>query len=242
MHPSGHIYKAGRSPNHGEVKISLSFFSRLSYQLLRGVGAGLIGYFIINFLFLFGPLMREEVNYTLRDVEYSNIQPSANLIDPAEAESTIKIQKEADSFGVNSYFSVVIPKIEAASNVIANVDINDKGVYMDALSSGVAHAKGTYFPGQDKNIFLFAHSVDSPLNIARYNAVFYLLRKLEVGDEIVVYFADKKYQYRVTDKVITEPEDTSYLTDIAAEEKLLLMTCDPPGTTWRRLIVIAEPK
>jgi len=117
----------------------------------------------------------------------------------------------------------------------------EKAEYLDALRKGVAHAKGTYFPGQAGTIFLFSHSTDSPLNFARYNAVFYLLRKLEPGDTITIFFADKKFVYEVTQKRTADPDDTTWLTPKQTVEELILMTCDPPGTTWRRLLILAKP-
>ena len=240
MWPKGIIYKAGKSGLTGQVRIALPLFTRLSFYIIRGIGAGLIGFFIINALFIFGPVIREEAGYTFKDLELDYYEETS-LIDPAEAESVIQVQKEADSFGINSYFSVAIPKISASANIVANVDAARKDEYLQALKKGVAHAKGTFFPGQGESIFLFAHSTDSPVNIARYNAVFYLLRKLEKGDEVIIYFADKKYVYEVEEKVIAESGDTSWLANELDEERLLLMTCDPPGTTWRRLIVVAKP-
>ncbi len=134
-----------------------------------------------------------------------------------------------------------MPKINAKSSVIANVDAAVEDEYFEALKSGIAHAKGTNFPGQGKNIFLFSHSTDSPLNIAQYNADFYLLRKLNSGDKIVVYFSDEKYVYEVDYKVVTGPADVSWFDNDLGGERLVLQTCDPPGTTWKRLIVIAKP-
>jgi LPXTG-site transpeptidase (sortase) family protein len=239
MHPKGTIYHSDRAKKHGETHISLPFVNKIAHTFARGIGAGLIGYFVINTFFIFGPLIREEIDYRLEH-KADSVSEVNNFVNAAKAETTIEIQKEADSWGVNSYFSVVIPKIDARSNVIPNVDIGNKAEYMEALSKGVAHAKGTYFPGQGKQILLFAHSTDSPANIARFNAVFFLLRKLEKGDRIIVYFADKKYVYEVSDKLIAESDDTSWL-DEGEDEKLILLTCDPPGTTWRRLLIIAKP-
>ena len=158
-----------------------------------------------------------------------------------EGKQILSVQKEASGYGVTSYFSVVIPKIDAKANVVANVDTSNKKEYLDALSKGIAHAKSTNFPGQNGRIFLFSHSTDSPVNFARYNAIFYLLKKLSKGDEIIVFFADKKYKYEVTDTKITSPDDTSWLLGKMGEEELVLMTCDPPGTTWNRLMVVAKP-
>lgn len=207
----------------------------------------MIAFAVLVFAFSFGPVVKQEINYFLQEKgitleSNSNSELADFSVQVAEAEKEIAVQKEAQSYGVNSYFSVVIPKIDAKANIIANVDAAEPNEYLDALKKGVAHAKGTYFPGQSGTIFLFSHSTDSPLNFARYNAVFYLLKKLEKGDEILVFFADKRYVYEVGEKVITSPMDTSWLNPKIGTEELVLMTCDPPGTTWNRLLIIAKPQ
>lgn len=242
MRPKGTIYQAGKSGTHGEAIVALSEAVRFSYNLLRGLGAGLIGFAVISALFTYGPIVKEEFLYNIRSVVPDEPKISTeSLVNVAEADRVVAVQKEAYEQGVNSYFSVVIPKIDASSNVIANVDAGNEEEYLAALKEGVAHAKGTYFPGQERNIYLFAHSTDSPINISHYNAVFYLLRKLEAGDKVIVYFADDKYVFEVEDKAIVEAEDTSWLTRDYGGERLILQTCDPPGTTWKRLVVIAKP-
>jgi sortase A len=242
MHKSGEIYHVYRSERSGEVRIGINAFERLTYRLARGVGAGMMGFAVILFIFTFGPVIKEEVLYRLDEKGVSYQQNKfESLIDKAEADRVVDVQQEAEGYGVSSHFSIVIPKIEAASNVIANVDASDENQYFDALQKGVAHARGTYFPGQGKNIYLFSHSTDANYNVSRYNAIFYLLKKLEAGDKIVVFFADDRYEYEVIEKVTTSANDTSWLSENGSEETLILQTCDPPGTNWRRLLVIAKP-
>jgi LPXTG-site transpeptidase (sortase) family protein len=240
MKPKGTIYQKGKSGTHGEIILILPAIARLSYNLVRTFGAGLISFAILSLMFSFGPILQEELDYRLGK---KSLEVVKNDFSPqiAEAERIVAVQKEALSLGVSSYFSIVIPKISASSNIIANVDASSSEEYLNALKKGVAHAKGTYFPGQSGNVFLFSHSTDSPLNFARYNAIFYLLKKLEKEDQIIVFFADKKYIYKVSEKFTAEPSDTSWLLSEAGEERLILMTCDPPGTTWKRLLVIARP-
>lgn len=241
MFPKGTIYIAKEEKQHGEVVLSLGKAARFFYTLIRGTGAGLIAFALLTLLFTYGPIAKQELSYSFRGkTEPAEVVTSESLIDVAEADRVVEVQKEAQSLGVNSYFSVVIPKIDAAANVSANVDTANEEVYLSALKQGVAHAKGTYFPGQGKNIYLFAHSTDTSYNVATYNAVFYLLRKLDPGDNLVVFFADDKYVYEVTDRVVVDAEDTSYITRDYGSERLVLQTCDPPGTTWKRLLVIAK--
>src|SRR5258708_29642206 len=234
MYPKGLVYSSKKSATHGEVFLHASLQIKILYTLARGVGAGLIGFIIIAALFTFGPLVKEEVSYDL----YHGSQ--GNQVDLINAKNTTMVQEEAQKFGVSSYFSIVIPKINAKANIIANVDAANEVEYDKALTEGVAHAKGTYFPGQGKEIFLFAHSTNGAWNVARYNAVFYLLDKLSAKDKIIIYFADKRYIYEVTDTKIVSANDTSYLNN-SARETLILQTCYPPGTSWNRLLVFAKP-
>ncbi len=237
MFPKGIIYERGKSPRSGEFNLRPTLFQKISYTLLRGAGAGLIGAMVIGLVFTYGPMFKEEVNYLVFGPKKEVVSSFSKLL---SANTAKKVQEEAKSYGVGAYFSVVIPKIGAKSDVIANVDVANPQEYLAALEEGIAHARGTYFPGQGETIFLFAHSTDSPINIARYNAVFYLLRKLEPGDVVIVFFADKKYTYEVEEKLVTKAGDTSWLATVG-EERLILQTCDPPGTTLRRLLVIAKP-
>ena len=66
--------------------------------------------------------------------------------------------------------------------------LNNENIYLDALNQGVAHTLGTAFPGEGGHIFLFAHSTDYFWRVGTYNAVFYLLSKLESNDEINLFY------------------------------------------------------
>ncbi len=143
---------------------------------------------------------------------------------------------------VDPEFSIVIPKIGANAKVLANVDSADERIYLEALKKGVAHAAGTSFPGEGSHIFLFAHSTDYFWNVGLYNAVFYLLYKLEKGDEIDLFYQGKRYVYQVIGKNIVNPNQVEYLTRKSNKEFLTLQTCWPPGTTLQRLLIFAVPK
>ncbi|QQS44674.1 class E sortase [Candidatus Roizmanbacteria bacterium] len=141
---------------------------------------------------------------------------------------------------IDTDFSVVIPKIAANSMVLPNVSVTDKDAYLKALQTGVAHAEGTAFPGEGGHIFMFAHSTDYIWNVGTYNAVFYLLYKLEVGDEINIFYKGQRYVYKVTGREVVDPTEVDYLTRKTDREFLTLQTCWPPGTTLKRQLVFAE--
>lgn len=140
---------------------------------------------------------------------------------------------------IDAQFGIVIPKIGANAKIIPNVNPYDSRIYQQALTKGVAHAKGSAFPGRAGNVFIFSHSSATVLESIRYNSVFYLVDKLELGDEVLLYFNNQKFTYRVIEKTHVAPSEISYLTEKTDKKLLTLMTCWPPGTTFERLIIRA---
>ncbi len=141
---------------------------------------------------------------------------------------------------IDKEFGITVPKINANAKIIPNVDPFNSVEYQKALTKGVAHAKGSAFPGEGRNTFLFSHSSVNFFEALRYNSVFYLLSKMERGDPIDMYYRNIKYTYTVTDVRTVPSSAVEYLFTVPQTETLTLMTCWPPGTTYKRLIVIAE--
>lgn len=173
---------------------------------------------VLLFILSFYPILWQEVKYV--------VIPKKKFIKPVDKE-----------------FGIVIPKISANAKVIDKVDAFNQKEYQWALTKGVAHAKGTAYPGNAGNSFIFAHSSVDWYVANRYNSVFYLLHKLEKGDKIEMYYKKKKYIYKVTVKKLVDASDVSYLSNsflTSNSSFLTLMTCWPPGTTYKRLIVQAK--
>lgn len=137
-------------------------------------------------------------------------------------------------------FGIVIPKIGANSRIEPNVDAGNEPEYLDVLEHSVAHVDGTAFPGEKSHIYLFAHSTDYFWNVGNYNATFYLLYKLEAGDEVNLFYKGQKYKYKIIGSTIVDPSQVQYVTRKTQSEFLTLQTCWPPGTTLQRLLVFAE--
>jgi len=215
---------------------------------LRIFGLLLLSYALTTIIFHYAPLYRANYRHSIQSPWFSASAQTASaqtstppVFAPALNDNTTgAVLEEAAAWGVDSSFAIVIPALGATSNVISNVDPFDADQYQSVLLQGIAHAKGTSFPGYPGTIYLFSHSTDSLLNVARYNAVFYELRRLELGERIIIFFQDQKFEYQVTEKHVVPAEDTSWLSR-HTEDRLILQTCDPPGTTFRRLLVIAKP-
>ena len=109
----------------------------------------------------------------------------------------------------------------------------------------IGHYAGTALPGEVGNVFLYGHSV-MPFffNEANYKTIFSNLHKLENDDIIELDFDGKTYKYKVFEKMVLTPEEVKPLETLTPaylnEKTISLMTCTPPGTSLKRLIVGAK--
>ena len=212
--------------------------------LIRTVGNFLVFGSFVGIFFTFWPIISAFTKHNLdnlRGKKYeaapvadSSTQTFGSLLGKNDPNLKILVPKDPN-------FSIIVEKIGADAPIIPNVDASNKAVYTDALKRGVAHALGTAFPGQAGVTYLFAHSTDTIFNVPRFNAIFYLLNEMVAGDRIVIFFNGRRFDYVVYETKITEAEDVSYFTMQTQEQILVLQTCYPPGTTWKRLLVIAKP-
>lgn len=212
--------------------------------LIRTIGNILVLGSFVGIIFTFWPILSafsahqidnlRGKTYEAAPLASDTTQTFGSLLGKSDPNLKILVPKDPN-------FSIIVEKIGADAPIIANVDAANKAVYTDALKRGVAHALGTSFPGQPGVTYLFAHSTDTIFNVPRFNAIFYLLNEMITGDKIVVFFNGRRFDYLVSETKITEPEDVSYFTMQTADQILVLQTCYPPGTTWKRLLIIAKP-
>lgn len=141
---------------------------------------------------------------------------------------------------VNTDFSVIIPKVGVNAPVIARVNPANPGEYNKALEKGVAHASTSYFPDENGTVYLFSHSTNYDWFVKDLNAVFYLLKNLDTGDLIVVYYKNVRYTYKLREKQVVKPTAVSYLAPQLGSRNLILQTCWPPGSISERLLIFAD--
>lgn len=152
--------------------------------------------------------------------------------------------KMADSAPLNpgevipSTNTIVIPKISVNAPVIF-LNTRDEKTIEANLTNGVVHYQGTANPGEVGNSFITGHSSNFWWIHGQYNYVFVNLDKLVVGDQVVIYYNGKKFVYQVRGSKVVPPTDTSVLAPTDTPT-LTLMTCTPPGTNWKRLIVTLD--
>lgn len=128
-----------------------------------------------------------------------------------------------------SLYSLSIPKlgIENAKVALGN-----------DLKSNLVQYPGTAAPGRFGNTVIFGHSVlPQFFNPKNYMTIFSTLPTLRPKDEILVDFNQVRYKYVVEQMIEVVPTDISILAQRYDDSYLTLITCVPPGTYMKRLIV-----
>jgi len=136
------------------------------------------------------------------------------------------------SSAVSSY-SLSIPdlKIKDATVIIASEDLN----------KGLIHYGGTALPGEYGNTVIFGHSV-LPLFFepTNYMTIFSTLSTIKTGAKIIINYDGITYNYVVFDREIVDPSDVTVLAQRYDDGYLSLITCHPPGTYLKRLVIRAR--
>lgn len=164
----------------------------------------------------------------------------APFITPSRTVSSTPIITDPGSTSVGPEPKIIIPKINVEIPVVYNEPSVEEDAVQKALERGVLHYATTPQPGQTGNSVIFGHSSNNILNPGKYKFAFVLLSRMETGDTFMLQRGGKRYVYRVFDKKIVNPTDLSVLGSAGKRATATLITCDPPGTTINRLVVIGE--
>ena len=187
---------------------------------------------IVYALYIYYPLGKAIIRYKLA----TNETPGGVMIVPTPTQVPLSERKLE--------YSITIPKIMAYANIAENVDPFNRDQYLRVLGEGlVAQTKDTSRPGlgPGHTTYLFAHSSNGGLNMLRDNPVFYLLGELNNGDVIFVDLNGYNYTYKVYKQLVIDANQVQYLKYTEPDKELVvLQTCWPIGTDWKRLLVFAE--
>lgn len=190
-------------------------------SLLFGLGIG----FLAIFIFLFG--FFNEVFIA------PFIQPSRNV--------NIPVIIGASTVAPTAAPEVIIPKINVDIPVIYNIHTTNENIIENDLEGGVIHFPTTVEPGQNGNAAFFGHSSNNIFNSGKYKFAFVLLHTLVNGDTFYLTYNHTVYVYKVISHFVVSPSNVSVLGPVSGQTATAtLITCDPPGTSINRLIVIGK--
>lgn len=138
---------------------------------------------------------------------------------------------------------IIIPKINVDAPVVYDVPSLEERIVQRKLKDGVVHYPipgASSVPGQTGNTVILGHSSNDVFDDGGYKFVFVQLDKLNVGDTFYLNYQSTRYTYSVTEKKIIDPSQVGELVINNGKPLATLVTCTPPGTALKRLVVIAE--
>jgi sortase A len=232
-------------------KNKFPFFQKINFFKTLSVGIILIGIVIIAYVFF--PLVSWQFYFApvFADQNIASPIPKINIVGSNTIESLLS-QASSNLIGVNyenaqNWFPTFNPnlkngktKIETYSISIPSLGITDALVSTMDNNLGVhlVNYQGTSIPPSRGNAVVFGHSTLPQLyNPKDYKTIFANAYKLTVGEEINVKVENLIYNYKITSIIVVDPKDTSVFEQDYNDSFLTLVTCTPPGTIWKRLII-----
>ncbi len=130
-------------------------------------------------------------------------------------------------------YKISIPKLRIENAEVAT-DVFD-------LSNSLVQYYGAEAPPGKGSAVIYGHSnLPQFYDPKNYKAIFATVHTLELGDEILTEVNGKTYRYKIFSMNITDPDDPNIFSQSYDNSYITLVTCTPPGTTWKRLVVRAS--
>ena len=190
------------------------------------------------------PMYKTAIITALVLVLYNNQLISGQInyyISPGDAVVSPQIIDPSANNTVGAEPEVIIPKINVQVPTVYGVETRNDDVIQDYLEQGVVHYARTALPGQVGNTVILGHSSNSFWNGGQHKNAFSLLDRLEIGDTYMIHFEGKRYVYEIFNKEVIEPTEFRVVSQETNGLPIsTLITCTPPGTSWKRLVIQAE--
>lgn len=130
-------------------------------------------------------------------------------------------------------YSLSIPKLKIDNATVSTTDYD--------LANHLIQYAGTAIPGQEGNAIIFGHStLPQWFDPKNYKTIFATLHTIKNGDKIIAKVNNVEYSFKIFSITITSAEDTSIFSQAYDHPYITIVTCTPPGTIWKRLVVRAS--
>jgi LPXTG-site transpeptidase (sortase) family protein len=191
--------------------------------------------FIIVFIGLNFGTFYSNFKYNLSEIFPGKIK----IIGEAAMIERVNSKPSNESIKYHQPDSILIPKINVNAPIVMPETTQQKDILL-ALKEGVALYPESALPGQKGRTVISGHSSPHLVYRGNYSTVFSLLNKLEKGDNITIYYNQKKYIYKVKNEYIFYAQEKILPTNIENKSMLVLLSCWPVGTDWKRIAIEAE--
>ena len=148
---------------------------------------------------------------------------------------------EAENIGPSYWLE--IPSLGITAPIIMEQSSNLNVIYK-RLEKGVVHYSPSPELGELGTSVILGHSSAYPWYRGSYGSVFALISKLNAGDRINIYGNSKTLNYKVSKSLVFSPfsTDEELLSGFeqSNDSSIILMSCWPVGTNYKRLAVRAD--
>jgi LPXTG-site transpeptidase (sortase) family protein len=217
------IYKAEKKYPSASVRVAKRNRKTSFYYLYRSFQIVLTVWIVTILAITTTPWLDYWVKTALNHKNSTQVlgdQAPANISSP----SPVATSGEATFYLKNDKITIEAPIIE--------------GIGEDSLSKGIGHHPDSVWPNNKGNVVLAGHNTDLDADNP-YARVFFKLRDVSIGDQVVLNYQGKNYYYIVDKSQTVKPTDTTFFQN-TDEWMLTFYTCDPPYTDWKRLVFQAK--
>lgn len=222
----------------------------VSRTIIRVIGIILASIGIITAFYVFSPLVLWQI-FIAPKISAATVAipiPKATVVSPDSIASLFSAQAQVfniDYTNANNWFpsytrptsharvdtyTISIPKLKITNAIVSTIDTD--------LAHHLVNLEGTSLPPDKGNTVIFGHSTLPQLyNPGDYKTIFAYAHTLDVGDDIIVNIENIQYTYKIVTVTIVDPDDTSVLEQYQDDSYLTIITCTPPGTIWKRLVL-----
>ena len=212
-------------------------------SLLSGLlGLGILAYVTLpilsyeyqaarDFPKLLNPVVEKEGESIGASLEASDFTKASNWF-PGSLQNELFTKPEPEEIPLNipDFYEFSIPSLGI---VDATVSLKDED-----LAKHLVQYPQTALPGQYGSPVVFGHStIPSFFNPEKYTTIFSNLPKVKVGSDIFTKFNGEEYTYRISKIYEVKPNELWVLKQNYSDKTIKVITCVPPGTTLRRLVV-----
>jgi len=220
-------------------------------EIIKKEDRFLIKYFVFVFLLAFLIINWNEVSWIFNyqavlgfvsdilksdSVAQNNSIIQTNLDVKREETKKEEFKKNFEKIEIEKNF-IEIPRLGISAPLIL---VEKENEVQKALDRGVVLFPNSALPGKEGQTIILGHSAPLGWPKIKYDWIFSDLGQLSKGDEIFVYFKNKKFTYLVKNKFFLDrgeelPQDLT-----SSKNMIVLISCWPPGKDFKRIAVLAE--
>lgn len=170
---------------------------------------------------------KEEIDNYITEtsiIDESNIsheETNEEIIEEVKQEEQKQVVKKLDYKAI-----LEIPKINLKNGLVETTK------NFDSINYAISIDKNSNYPNENGNFILYAHSGSSRI------AFFKNLNKVDISDNVIVYYEGIKYTYKITNKYEIEKNGKLKVFKYEGKKLITLLTCI--SNTNKQVVLIGE--